>query len=430
MLLTRLLLVTSVISILVAVLITLKESSHVSRIALDRALMRMGILRALALEQLDAPNLGNRAKLQEMLNAIAYKGFDLNTGHHVFFRILDTSFSEIARTGDLNHDNITAIEKYVGSENFRTKRKDLEPKVNHTHIGKGKYVQVLLPILNSKGVVVAYVEGFFATSREEEQSMFIDILREIGLAVGTVVVTALILYPFIVRFMRRFTNLSYRLLDSNLETLRVLGSAIAKRDSDTDIHNFRVTIYSVRIAEALGLDDQTVRILIKGALLHDIGKIGIRDSILLKPGRLDENEFAEMKLHVNHGIDIVNRSSWTMEALPVVASHHEKFDGNGYPAGLKNKDIPILARIFAVADVFDALTSRRPYKEPFGFDKTIGILTEGRGNHFDPEIIDVFLKIARTLFDAYGNKDDDKPRKDLSEIIERYYKVDIAALID
>ena len=137
-----------------------------------------------------------------------------------------------------------------------------------------------------------------------------------------------------------------------------------------------------------------------------------------------------MKKHVNHGIYIVTRSSWIGEALPVVGSHHEKFAGNEYPAGLKGADIPVFARIFAIADVFDALTSRRPYKEPLGFEESIGILRQGRGSHFDPEILDVFMKIARPLFNIYGNRDDDKPRKDLSGILDRYYKADIAAFFD
>ena len=120
-----------------------------------------------------------------------------------------------------------------------------------------------------------------------------------------------------------------------------------------------------------------IRILIKGAFLHDVGKIGIRDNILLKPGRLDEEEFEEMKRHVNHGLDIISKSAWLNEASAVVGSHHEKYEGNGYPAGLKGEAIPVLARIFAIADVFDALTSHRPYKKPLSYEETIDILMKG-----------------------------------------------------
>ncbi len=151
-----------------------------------------------------------------------------------------------------------------------------------------------------------------------------------------------------------------------------------------------------------------------------MGKIGIRDSILLKPGRLDRTEFDEMKRHVNHGIDIVSRSSWLKDASSVVGSHHEKFEGNGYPDGLNGTDIPLLARIFAIADVFDALTSRRPYKDPLSYEETIDILIEGRGTHFDPDALDKFVKIAKPLYDVYGANDDERPRKELGDIVGRY----------
>ena len=107
-----------------------------------------------------------------------------------------------------------------------------------------------------------------------------------------------------------------------------------------------------------------MRALLKGAFLHDVGKLGIRDAILLKPGKLDAAEFGEMKRHVAHGLDIIERSSWLRDATAVVGHHHEKWDGSGYGTGSAARQIPLPARIFAVADVFDALTSRRPYKEP------------------------------------------------------------------
>jgi HD-GYP domain-containing protein (c-di-GMP phosphodiesterase class II) len=119
--------------------------------------------------------------------------------------------------------------------------------------------------------------------------------------IAVVLGTAALLYPVIVRLMRRVTGLSTDLLEANLEMLSTLGSAIAKRDADTDAHNYRVTIYSVRLAQAAGLDAPRIQALIKGAFLHDVGKIGIPDHILLKPGKLDDREYAEMKKHVAHG---------------------------------------------------------------------------------------------------------------------------------
>lgn len=164
--------------------------------------------------------------------------------------------------------------------------------------------------------------------------------------------------------------------------------------------------------------------LIKGAFLHDVGKIGVRDNILLKPGKLDHDEFEIMKTHVPHGMDIVKRSTWLKDATDVVGYHHEKFDGNGYYEGLNGTQIPIVARIFAIADVFDALTSKRPYKEPFSFQKTMEILEESSGTHFDPDLLDAFNKIAKGLYDNFSGREDDTLKDTLKEITRSYFSSD------
>ncbi len=140
----------------------------------------------------------------------------------------------------------------------------------------------------------------------------------------------------------------------------------------TDIHNYRVTIYAVRLAEAVGLGRRSIRSLIKGAFLHDVGKIGISDRILMKPSRLTGEEFEVMKGHVRHGVDIVERSDWLKDATQVVGYHHEQYAGDGYPAGIEGKNIPMTS-----AAAVDALTSKRPYKEPS--DLAIDILQKKRG---------------------------------------------------
>jgi len=173
--------------------------------------------------------------------------------------------------------------------------------------------------------------------------------------------------------------------------LKVLGSAIAKRDSDTNIHNYRVTLYSVRLGELLGISRAAMQGLIKGAFLHDVGKIAISDRILLKPGKSTDEEFAIMKTHVDHGEDIISGYAWLADAADVVRCHHEKFDGSGYPNRIAGKDIPLNARIFAITDVFDAVTSRRSYKEPVILDDALDIIRQARGNHLDPAIVALFL---------------------------------------
>jgi HD-GYP domain-containing protein (c-di-GMP phosphodiesterase class II) len=247
--------------------------------------------------------------------------------------------------------------------------------------------------------------------------------------IGLVAATALVIYPIIGRLLDRLSRQTVKLLDSNLQILQVLGGAIAKRDSDTDAHNYRVSVYSVCLAEAIELPRDQIQSLIKGALLHDVGKLGIRDNILLKPGKLSEDEFTVMKTHVDHGMEITGRASWLKDAQAVVGGHHEKYDGAGYPDGLKGEAIPLTARIFAITDVFDALTSRRPYKEPLSFDETMQILDDGRGTHFDPSLLDVFSDIARDLYDTYSGTDDQKPKDRLELMTEKYFKRDVADLL-
>jgi len=147
--------------------------------------------------------------------------------------------------------------------------------------------------------------------------------------------------------------------------------------------------------------------------MHDIGKVGIRDDVLRKPGKLDPEEMAHMRTHASYGANVLReaeqniaRSGRTLFAMGIriAAYHHEKWDGSGYPVGLAGEKIPLEARIVAVADVFDALTTRRPYKEPFTFEDSIDILKQGRGAHFDPAIIDVFfadLSIFREYYDRF-----------------------------
>ena len=123
-----------------------------------------------------------------------------------------------------------------------------------------------------------------------------------------------------------------------------------------------------------------------------MGKIGVSESILLKSGRLTDEEFEVMKKHINHGLDIVERSVWLEDATDVLGYHQEKYDGRGYGEGLGAEEIPVTARVIAIADVFDALTSKRPYKEPVSVEKSLAIIEEGRGKHFDPAVIDAFTK--------------------------------------
>jgi len=292
----------------------------------------------------------------------------------------------------------------------------------HLHLG--------IALANSAGREVLFVEAMYAVSEEVLSGITQGMLGSMGLVVLVVLATTLLLYPVIIQLLHRVTDLSAHLQEANLETLSVLGSAIAKRDSDTDLHNYRVTLYAVRLAEALELPPRAIRSLIKGALLHDVGKIGIRDAILLKPGRLDEAEFAEMRGHVQHGRDIVAPAAWLRDGLEVISGHHERYDGAGYDTPLTGPDIPLSARLFAIVDVFDALTSRRPYKEPLSCDESLAILAKDRGSHFDPEVLDAFLRIARKLYADTALCDEATLRERLRAVQRIYFTTDFDVMAE
>jgi HD-GYP domain-containing protein (c-di-GMP phosphodiesterase class II) len=258
-----------------------------------------------------------------------------------------------------------------------------------TVIGGAPYLQVMVPLAGATG----WFEGIYRLSPETLKGIRDDIAQIVGLVMAAVLLTALALHPLMVSLQGRVMAAARNLLHANIDTLKVLGSAIAKRDSDTNAHNFRVTVYATRIAEALGLDRAAMRSLIKGAFLHDVGKIAIPDAVLLKPGKLDADEFTVMKAHVVHGLDIIGAGTWLCDAAEVVGGHHEKVDGTGYPRGLAGDEVPLAARIFAVADVFDALTSQRPYKKAMDTATALAILEEGRGRHFDGAVLDAFRGI-------------------------------------
>jgi len=288
---------------------------------------------------------------------------------------------------------------------------------------------VALAIADRQGARLARVNGVFVVAPAVIAQAERRLAWAVSSAAAIVAATTLLLYPLIRRLVRRLSDLATHLLDANLETLQVLGSAIAKRDSDTDAHNYRVTIYAVRLAEAQGLGNAVIRLLIKGAFLHDIGKIGVRDDVLLKPGQLDEREFEIMKTHVTHGLDIIARSAWLRDAGEVIGGHHEKFDGQGYHRGLQGPAIPLTARIFAIADVFDALSSERLYKQPMPVAECMAMLQQGAGPHFDPELVARFVAMAVDLHARFAN-DYEAARKELAGIVERYFRADPAVMSD
>jgi HD-GYP domain-containing protein (c-di-GMP phosphodiesterase class II) len=271
--------------------------------------------------------------------------------------------------------------------------------------------------------ITGYFEGVRVVSEWQHQQMLNDALSA-ALMVGLAsLLCGGAIYPVVVRLSAENEQKAREVLDSHISMMEALGRAIAKRDSDTGAHNYRVAWIAARIAERLGMRDKAMQSLIAGSFLHDVGKIGIPDAILLKPGKLDADEFDTMRTHVQQGEEIVTGIGWLDGASAVVAGHHEKWDGSGYPRRLSGQDIPLAARVFAVADVFDALCSKRPYKAPMGLDSAMEILEKDTGSHFDPEVMAAFRPIAQEVFDRLAGCDEDATRQLLEVKVRSHFGI-------
>jgi putative nucleotidyltransferase with HDIG domain len=183
-------------------------------------------------------------------------------------------------------------------------------------------------------------------------------------------------------------------------TLEVMGDALDLRDAETEGHSRRVTAYSIALARQIGVDADQLRIIARGAFLHDIGKIATPDCILLKPGKLDPAETEIMRQHCALGYQMVRKIPFLREASEIIYTHQETFDGAGYPRGLRGEAIPLGARIFAIADTLDAMTSDRPYRKALSFNQARAEIERCSGSQFDPSIVQVFLAMPKALWQS------------------------------
>jgi cyclic di-GMP phosphodiesterase len=195
-------------------------------------------------------------------------------------------------------------------------------------------------------------------------------------------------------------------------TLEALGNALDLKDAETEGHSKRVTAFTIAIARAMGLSADQIRVIARGAFLHDIGKMAIPDAILRKPGALDPEEIAIMQEHCYRGYQILKRIPFLTEASEIVYAHQEKYDGTGYPRGLKGDQIPLGARIFSVADTLDAMTSDRPYRAKLPFEVARDEIQRWSGRQFDPQVVATFLQMPENIWDDL--------RKGIDEQIHRF----------
>jgi response regulator RpfG family c-di-GMP phosphodiesterase len=196
---------------------------------------------------------------------------------------------------------------------------------------------------------------------------------------------------------RRVDEATRELQDAYRATLEALGSALDSRDVGTESHSRRVHGYALATARAYGVPEADIPDLERGVLLHDIGKIGIPDAILLKPGALTPEEWKTMRRHPEIGKRLIENVPFLKGAIPIVFCHHEKWDGSGYPRGLRGEEIPLGARIFAVVDAFDAMTFDRPYSKAIPFEAAFAEIKRCTGTHFDPKVAQAFFRVPEKV---------------------------------
>jgi putative two-component system response regulator len=182
-------------------------------------------------------------------------------------------------------------------------------------------------------------------------------------------------------------------LERTESVIFMLALAVEAKDTYTEGHLRRLSSYSEQLAVAIGLSSAQVKAIRFGGLLHDIGKISIDDAILRKPGKLTEEEYAQIKRHPEYGARIIQAMRFAGDVGPIIRHHHERWDGKGYPTGLAGEEIPIGARIVAIVDAYDAMMTDRPYRSSLGLDETMRRMREGRGREWDPVLLDRFIKL-------------------------------------
>jgi len=214
-------------------------------------------------------------------------------------------------------------------------------------------------------------------------------------------ITRLNRYQKLLQERAKLREANAQLLNAYEATIESLSHALDLRDRETEGHSRRVTELTLKLAQALNMNDEDLTHIRRGALLHDMGKIGIPDSILHKPDTLTTEEWSIMRKHPQFAYDMLSPIEYLHPALDIPYSHHEKWDGSGYPRGLRGEEIPMVARLFAIADVWDAVTSDRPYRAAWTEEQALAYIREQSGKHFDPKIVPEFLTMLNeTAFNS------------------------------
>ena len=300
-----------------------------------------------------------------------------------------------------NNDNILMKVLNTGKSNYSIMRVDNGEGVASKY---NEILKIYSPVIYSRGISGVF-EVYIPYSEVKQHITMLKRLITIVMFSGL-----LILYLFLLKIIHTASNTlvsqnkslqnqketlekAYVSLNSTYKnTVATLSKAVDARDPYTAGHSERVSEISLEIGKELGLSKESLEILEISALFHDIGKLGVPDNILLKPGKLNELEFGKIKEHPSIGVDILKNIEFLKGSFPIILHHHERYAGNGYPDGISGKDIPLEARILCVADTYDAMTSDRPYRKALPHEEAVAEIIRFKGSQFDPEIVDAFLK--------------------------------------
>jgi HD-GYP domain-containing protein (c-di-GMP phosphodiesterase class II) len=380
----------------------------------DETVVKLGLKEARSIDQqliarLPQEKLQDTAALQNLLDRMTEKDF-------VVAEVYNKELVHLAAS-------VRSDSQQVSKEvNSREHKFPLDEALHYEkfYVNDVMYIQILVP-LKHLGVVNGYFEGVYKVDQLVIDEIMSHVYHTLIIVLAIILASFVMFYPLILYLNRQLIHFSSDLFKANIDLMEVMGSAIAKRDNTTDRHNYRVTMYAIRLGEALDFDAGRMSNLIAGSFLHDVGKIGIEDEILRKKGKLDDREFNRMRQHVLMGVDIVVKAEWLQGAREVIEFHHEKYDGSGYMRGLRGEEIPINARVFAIADVFDALCSERPYKNELPLEEALAIMKEGRGSHFDPNLLDKFFELAPDLYQQIATAEYANLQRMLSSVVQKYF---------
>lgn len=348
---------------------------------------------------------------------------------HVATGLERTSFIQ-ANLFNATRDPLFSITREGGdaiSDRFMQKRGSADftdnPEGHILYANKRMYLRATIPISQAgSDTVIGYIKSIYKVSISEMKIIIHRVLSTLLVGLGGVLLCSILMYPGMIFMNNRLISNAAELNRANGFLIRTLGAALARVDTGDVRHNHRVLIYAVRLAEKQGMSRAQIRALIMGSFLHDIGMLSIDRTILQKPTELAEDEVKLLRQHPGLGTTWMKKIHWLRPARNVVKSHHEKYDGSGYPAGLAHDKIPFQARIFAIVDAFDGLTSDRFYRKRMEVSEAVGVMEQGSGMHFDPVILSTFVEIAPALHSVVATLEVKQLDRELDKVLKKYFR--------